>query len=236
MQDKLRALVRLAEIDASARGIEEQLEGIPRELDERRGSIRALEALVAGQRAQLEGAEKLLGEHDSDLKHRSDQLARSKAKGAKARTMREAEASERELDSIRRGIKDAELEKERLSGLLAQTREGLSGPLAALEEQKSALEEAEQGSAQRLEELRGERDRIVEGRERFVAEIPKPIYRRYERFRPKLHPVVTEVIESTCTGCRMRLPPQLANDIRKATDFQQCPHCQRFLFVRDLLD
>jgi predicted nucleic acid-binding Zn-ribbon protein len=235
VQDKLRALVRLAEIDASARGIDEQLEGIPRELEERRAAIRALEALVAGQKAQLESAERLLEQHDDELKSRTDMLARSKAKGAKARTLREAEAAERELESIRRAIKEAEAEKERLTGVLAQTRKVLAKPLAELEEQKAALLQAEQGSEQRLADLRAERERVVAGRERFASEIPKPVYRRYERIRAKVHPVVAEVVDTTCMGCRMRLPPQLANEIRKASDFHQCPHCHRFVFVRELL-
>lgn len=235
MQDKLRALVRLAEIDASAVGIEEQLEGIPRELEERRASVRALEALVTGQRAKIEGAEQLLKQQDEELKNRGDLLARSKAKGAKARTMREAEMAERELEAIRRSIKDAETEKERLAGLLETTGGVLAGPLAELEEQKAALSEAEQGSEQRLADLRAERDRVVTGRERWAQEVPKPVLRRYDRIRTKIRPTVTEVVDSTCVGCRMRLPAQLSNEIRKANDFHQCPHCQRFLYFRELL-
>lgn len=235
VQDKLRALVRLAEIDASARGLDDQLEGIPRELEERRAAVRALEALVDGRRGQMAEAERLLAQHDAELRERADLLARSKAKGAKARTMREAEASERELEAIRRAIRDAEAEKERLAGVIEQSRKVLEQPLVELEQQKAALTEAEQNSEGRLATLRAERGEVVAGRERWAAEIPKPIYRRYERIRPKVHPVVAEVIDSTCTGCRMRLPAQLANEIQAGVDFYQCPHCQRFLFFKDLI-
>lgn len=235
MQDKLRALVRLAEIDASARGIEEQLEGIPRELEERRMAMRALEALVGGQKAQMSDAEKLLAQQDEEIKNRSDSLARSKSKGAKARTMREAEAAERELESIRRSIRDAEAEKERLKGVIEQRRAVLAEPLSQLDEQKSALAQAEQGVEERLGTLRAERDRVVQGREKFAAQIPKPVYRRYERIRTKIHPAVAEVVDSTCTGCRMRIPPQLSNQIQRADDFYQCPHCQRFMYFKEAI-
>lgn len=235
MQDKLRALVRLAEIDASARGLDEQLEGIPRELEERRTAVRALEALVEGQRSQMAQAEKLLAQQDEELRQRNDALARSKAKGAKAKTMREAEASERELENIRRAMRDAEAEKERLAGVIAQTRKVLEKPLAELEQQKAALEEAERSSEGRLEKLRAERSQVVAGREKFTVELPKPVYRRYERIRPKVHPAVAEVVDATCIGCRMRLPPQLANQIQRAVDLYQCPHCQRFLYYKDLI-
>jgi uncharacterized protein len=235
VQDKLRALVRLAQIDGAARGIDEQLEGIPRELEDRRAAVRALEALVSGQRTQASQAETLLAEQENEVRSRSDMLARSKAKSAKARNMREAEAAERELESIRRSIRDAEIEKERLQGVLAQTKDVLGEPLRELEEQKSALAQAEAASEQRLADLRKEREKVVTGRERYLVELPKPVYRRYERIRPKLHPVVCEVVDGTCVGCRMRIPPQLYNQIIGATDYHQCPHCQRFLIVKEVL-
>jgi hypothetical protein len=228
-------LVRLAQIDASARGLDDQIEGIPRELEERLASVRSLEALVEGQRAQMSQAERLLAKQDEELRQRNDLLARSKAKGAKARTMREAEASERELDGIRRSIRDAEAEKERLAGVIAQTRRVLEQPLAELEQQKSALEEAEQSSAARLEALRAERSVVVAGREVFAAEVPKEVYRKYERIRPKIHPAVVELVDSTCRGCRMLVPAQLANHIRVGSDIYPCPHCQRFLYTQELI-
>lgn len=234
MQDQLRALIRLAKIDASAREIDDQLQGIPRELEERRAAIRALEALVAGQSSQATEAEKLLAQHEEELKQRNDMLAKSRQKGAKARNMREAEASERELESIRRAIKDAETEKERLQGVIAQTRNVLSAPAEELAEQKTALDEAILGSESRLADLRAEREKIVAGRDRFATVLPKPVYRKYERLRPTLHPLVAEVVDDTCTACHKKIPAQLSNTIMKSEDFHQCPHCLRFLFAKDL--
>ena len=235
MQDKLRALVRLAEIDASARHIEEQLEGIPRELDERRAAVNALEALVGGQRDQMEEAESLLAAQQDELKMRGDMLARSKAKSAKARNLREADAAERELDAIRRTIRDAEEEKVRLEGVIEKTRGVLDGPLQELDQQKAALATAEDGSAEKLTALRAERDEMVAGRGEYVGLVPKPVLRRYERIRPKIHPAVVEARDGVCTGCRMRISPQLFNQIIRGDDFYQCQACQRFLYHKDVV-
>lgn len=235
MQDKLRALVRLAEMDASARHIEEQLRGIPAELEERRQAIKALEGLVAGQQEQMDGAERLLAQQEEELRMRSDLLAKSKAKSAKARNMREAEAAERELDAIRRAIREAEQEKERLQGVIEQTRSVLAAPLAELEEQKAALDTAQAGSEEKLAQLQRERDEKVRGREEFVGQIPKQIYRSYERIRTKIHPAVVEAVDGVCTGCRMRIPPQLFNQIVAGGDFYQCQACNRFLYHRDVV-
>lgn len=235
MQDKLRALVRLAEIDNSARDTDDQLNGIPEELEERRAAVSALEALVGGQRGQLEEARALIAQQEADLKTRNDMLARARAKSAKARNMREAQMAERELESVRRSIGDGEQEKERLQGLVSQIESVLDGPLKELEEQKSALAEAEAGSAERLAELEAERAKITVGRDDHVAKIPKPVYRRYERIRPKIHPAVVEAVDGVCTGCRMRISPQLYNQLIRGDDFYQCQACQRFLYHKDAI-
>lgn len=235
MQEQLRALVRLAEIDHSARHIEEQLRGIPQELEERRAAVASLEALVSGQKSQMEAAAKLLAQQEEELRIRSGSLAKSKAKSAKARNMREAEAAERELDSVRRSIRDAEEERARLQGQIEQSKSVLDAPLLELEEQKQALAEAEAGAEAKLSALRAEHATKVAGRDAFVSAIPKPIYRRYERIRPKIHPTVVEAIDGVCTGCRMQMAPQLYNQIVAGTDLHQCQACQRFLYHRDAI-
>ncbi len=235
MQDKLRALVRLAEIDNSARDTDEQLRGIPEELEERRAAVQALEALVGGQRGQLEEAKALLESQIEDLKLRNDMLARARAKSAKARNMREAQMAERELESVRRSIGDGEQERDRLQGLIDQIGSILEKPLTELEEQKTALTEAEASSGDKLTTLEAEKAEITKGRDEHVAKIPKPIYRRYERIRPKIHPAVVEAVDGYCTGCRMRIAPQLYNQIIAGTDFHQCQACNRFLFHKDAI-
>jgi len=235
VQDKLRALVKLAVIDASARHIEELLEGIPVELEERRAAVDALETLVGGQKQQMDEATALLEAQVDDLKMRSDMLARSRAKGAKARNMREAEAAERELDAIRRSIRDGEAEKERLEGVIAKARETLEEPLAELEKQNAELAQAAAGVEERLEGLRKERDEITAGREEFVALVPKRFYRTYERIRPQIHPAVVEAKDGVCQGCRMAISPQLFNQIIRGDDFYRCQQCTRFLYHADVV-
>ena len=232
MQDQLKAFVKLAEIDRGARHLEEQLEGIPAELEERRLAVSALEQLVLGQKREMDDAAALISAQDEDLKLRADMLSRSKQKGAKARNMREAEAAERELDGIRRSIKDGEAEKERLEGVIAQIREVLAEPLRELEEQKRELAEAEAASGPRLETLRAEREVITAGRREAAALIPKPIFRRYERLRTQIHPTLAEARDGVCTDCRMQIAPQLYNQIIRGDDFYQCQACNRFLSPR----
>jgi uncharacterized protein len=235
LREQLRALIKLAEIDSLARGIDDRLKGIPAELEERRGAVRALEGLVERQRAGIAEAERLMAQHDSDVALRNEQLSKAKSKGAKARTMREAEAAERELEAVRRTIKDGEGEKERLRAQIAQTTASLDEPVRTLEEQKAELAAAEAAAETKLGELRAEREKVVIGRDEFTKKIDKQFIRLYERLRTKLTPVVVEVVGETCTGCRMQMPPQRFIQLQRGTDIMQCQMCQRIVYHRDVL-
>jgi predicted nucleic acid-binding Zn-ribbon protein len=235
LRDTLRALIRLAEVDALARGIDERLKGIPAELEERRAAVRALESLVDRQKATIVEAERLLGQQDTDIAARNDSLSKAKAKSAKARTMREAEAAERELDGIRRSIKDGETEKERLRERVTQTRAGLDEPEKTLADQKAELASAEAAAEAKLAELRLEREKVVSGRDEWTKKIDKQYLRLYDRLRTKIVPAVCEVVGETCIGCRMKFPPQRYLQLRRGADIMQCQSCQRIVYHKDIL-
>lgn len=236
MREELRALIKLAEIDAQARGIDDRLNAIPAELDERRSAVRTLEALVEKQRNSILDAESLLAQQEQDIATRNESLAKAKAKGAKARTGREAEMAERELDAVRRSIKDGETERENLREKITQFRAALEGPEKALVEHQRELEEAEKAAEAKLAALREERAQAVVGREQYAPAVSKQTMRLYDRLRTKLVPVVAEVVEETCVGCRVQMPPQKFIELRKGTELMQCQMCKRIVYHRDILE
>jgi uncharacterized protein len=235
VRDQLRALVELAGIDSKAKNIDDRLQGIPAELAERRQAIRKLEDLVARQRGFLVEAEALLSSQEKDLQGRNEALSRAKSKGAKSRNQREAEAAERELDAVRRSIKDGDVEKARLRERIERTTSSLAEPEKALAEQKAELELAEAASTAKLEELRHEREKIVAGRDEWTRKIDKQWLRTYERLRPKVSPMVAEVSTEVCSACRMAVAPQRYILIQKAQEIIQCHSCLRFQYHKDLL-
>jgi predicted nucleic acid-binding Zn-ribbon protein len=232
VRDQLKALVRLAEIDSLAKDIDDRLKGIPLELEERRAGVKRIEELLARQKAGITEAERLFTQQESDIASRNDQLGKSRSKSAKARTMREAEAAERELETVRRTIKDGEAERDRLKERIEKTRAGLAEPENALAEQKAELELAEVAMAAKLSELRIEREKTLVGRAEVAAKIDKAQLRVYDRLRTKLSPAVAEAVNETCSACRIAISPNRFQQLAKATEIMPCLHCMRILYVR----
>ena len=108
MQDELIALAKISEIDAAAFATDTELEELPAKMAELDGDVQKLGELLAAEKQELAEADSLLSEQSEELNNQSQSLAKSKAKGARARNMREADAVERELEVIRRTMRERE--------------------------------------------------------------------------------------------------------------------------------
>ena len=237
MHERLRALVRISEIDSSARELDRQLQQIPARIAESKADVARLEALLARERADLAAAERLKQSHGEEIARHNDSLGRARAKSAKARNAREADAVEREVEGARRAIKEREAEREKLSAAIEQQRKTLTeheGEFAKLRDELAADEREAEAKA---ETLRAERARVTEGRSVHAALIDKTTLRFYEQIREKRGFGVAEIVGGTCSGCRMALAPQMIIEMQRGeqADIAQCPHCRRFVYLRALL-
>lgn len=232
---QLNALIKLAELDAEAKTQLETLEAIPRELEERRKGLEKLAALVEAQRRSLDEAEATLKLHDDDLATRNEILSKSKGKGARAQNAKEVDAAEKELESIRRGIKDAEGERDKLRTKLEDSRKNLVEPEAMLAQLGAELAEADAQKESRLAALKAEIDGILKGRSTWAALVEPSQFRHYDRVRGKLGTGLADLVGDTCQGCRMRVPSQNCVIIRKGAQILTCHSCRRVLVDRTTL-
>lgn len=236
MIEELRALVRLAAIDDSARDLNNELKAIPKRIDEMRADVQRLETLLANERSQLKDAETLKGQQDAQVSESNDKISKAKSKGAKATNARETDAAERELEAIRRGLKDREEEQKRLSDAITKVRSSLETHEKEFEAFKNLFIEEEKAARTRVAELEAERDKVLAGREELAKKVPTTVVKRYERVRDKRGTGVSEIRDGNCTECRVQVLPQQFIQIQRGEAIDQCHHCQRVLFVRALLD
>jgi hypothetical protein len=65
--------------------------------------------------------------------------------------------------------------------------------------------------------------------------IPRIFLAAYDALgRMGCRPVVVEVRGAHCSGCYLRLPPQLSSSIRRRQSLCPCPHCCRLLYMPSL--
>jgi hypothetical protein len=101
-----------------------------------------------------------------------------------------------------------------------KTVRALTG-LSAVDDQLSEREALMDGLALALQERRAA----------FRDAIPGIFLAAYDALgRVGRRPVVVEVRRGHCSGCYLRLPPQLDSTIRRRQSLCSCPHCGRLLY------
>ncbi|QQR89667.1 MAG: hypothetical protein IPJ88_15950 [Myxococcales bacterium] len=139
MREQLEALAKLSEIDNSAREVETELRALPARIEEMVGNVERLERLLSVERDKLAEATRLREQHAQEVSQGNEQLAKAKSKMARAQNAREAEAAEREMESLRRNIRDREQEREKLNTAIDQVNSSLASHEGELEELKNSV-------------------------------------------------------------------------------------------------
>ncbi len=234
MLEQLAALAKIADIDSDALRSDLELKEIPERIAELDNDVRRLGEMLEAERNELKEADTLLGAQNEELQNQSQALARSKAKGARARNMRETDAVERELEVIRRSMKDREEERETLKAAIEKRRGSAGKHEKELAELESFAGEEKQKAEARVAELRAILERVMAGRRELAAKLPADVLRRYELIRDKRAGVGAVPVKSgICTGCNTSLRPNQVIAVLRGETFEQCPRCQRLLFSPD---
>lgn len=237
MLEALQALAQVAQIDSEALRTEQELQEIPARLGELLGDVKRLNDLLESERQQLAEADSLVAAQDEEIHNSNQALAKSKAKGAHARNMREADAVERELEVIRRGQKERTTERDSLKEVIQKRRASLDKHEKEFAELQS-FASAEQAKADaRLAELNAKLEQVLSGRGALLARMPGDVARRYDMIRKKRGGIgVVAVKSGTCGGCFVALPPQQIIAVQRGETFEQCPRCQRMLFAQSVVN
>lgn len=228
--DQIRALEELAAMDAEVKALEEKLAEERGVLDGLKESLKKLEERLAADRATVGVADKQRTELQIDIRTMSQQIEHSREKLNRSRTERESQAAQRELEELRKLVRDREDEIQRIDGDTAAVRSQLE---TTETEHKSLSEElaAKEGDIQsKVAQLESDRQTKGGGRETIVKRLPSVMYRRYEMIRGRRGTAIAQTSDGTCNKCNMALPPQLYHRLRREPLIEQCPSCNRIIY------
>jgi predicted nucleic acid-binding Zn-ribbon protein len=230
MLEQLAALAKIADIDAETLRTDNELKEIPERLGEFDNDVKRLGELLQAEKNELNDAEALLVAQDEELQNQNQALAKSKAKSARARTMRETDAVDRELEVIRRMMKEREEGRATLRAAIDKRRSTAGKHEKELAELQQFVAEERQKAEVRLGELRATRERVMGGRRELAAKIPADVMRRYDMIRDKRQAGAAPIKNGICGGCNTSVRPMQAIAVLRGETFEQCPRCQRLLF------
>jgi predicted nucleic acid-binding Zn-ribbon protein len=126
---------------------------------------------------------------------------------------------------------------------LVELTRTLAGAREAVKAKEVEFSTRQEQLVARMTELRGklsdaERQvKALEGRRAGVAgAVDANLLRRYETVRKKKLPALVGVVNGTCQGCNMNVPPQLYNTLRVTLGTDICPSCHRIIYAVEALE
>jgi predicted nucleic acid-binding Zn-ribbon protein len=228
------------EVLAALQLVDQSLRTKTLEVDESERRVAALEATLATQTTATTAARQerdALATRQRDLEGRL-QAAEAKMKDRRMRITRirnekELGLAKREVDLLKEETTQLETE---LMAVMEQS-ETSNGKLAGLEEElgRVVAERDTQAAALRatVDRLAAEIERDKAQRLQIMQTVDGELRQKYEMiFSRRGGLAVVEIRGGTCQGCRMRIPPQLFNEIQRGERVIPCPNCQRMLYWR----
>lgn len=228
--DQILALEKLAALDAELKTLEEELSKERATLNGLKGSIKKLDEKLEIDRALLTTADKTRNEYVTDVRNMNTQLEHSREKLGRSRTEREANAAQRELEELRKLIRDREEEVGKLTADADAVRQQIE---TTEEEHKKLADELgsrEGDISSRLSEVEAQRAAKQSERDHAVKALPAQLYRRYDQIRLKKGVGIAQTSDGTCKACNIALPPQLFHRLRREPMLEQCPSCFRIIY------
>ncbi len=222
----------------SLQAIDRELQELEQSLSSVAGHVEQLRQEIDVQQAELDH---LLAEDQQGAVNRR-QLERELAEGeARIRTKRmrlNQVRNDKELQALAHEVETQKETNQRLEAeLLAamETAEPRTPRIKELSEalgkKRTELTAAEKEIASQVEDLKVSIRKQKLERDQMAGNLDVALLSRYEMiFSRRNGLAVAEARGGTCQGCRMRLPPQLYNEIQRHSQVHFCPNCQRILY------
>jgi predicted nucleic acid-binding Zn-ribbon protein len=230
LREQLKLLEKLQRVDGKLHETQDLLTSLPVKLDSLKEDVSRVETLLEGERQQLTDVQGYKNDLEASMKADHDLMNKAKAKLTQVRTSKEYMATQRELESSRKGTGEREDELIKLMEAIESFQKSIKvheEELAALQEH---VDEEAAETAGQIADLKKKLAGQQKSRDSMASTIKKSVLGKYNAIRRRRGLAVVPAEEGVCTGCHMALPPQLYNILQRETSIEYCPSCQRIVY------
>ncbi|MGH9668486.1 MAG: zinc ribbon domain-containing protein [Terriglobales bacterium] len=230
MHPDLEKLIALQQADVEIARLREEIETLPRR-------VAAIEATLAGTKAQIEKAQQALAANQSarrkletEIQDHREKISKYREQSLAVKTneqykalLHEIEFAEQHIrayeDKILEGMVDSEAREASLKAAEAELR----AEMAEIDKEKVEARARTAADEKQLEEW-------VRKREQLRAAIPDDYLGHYDRVVKLRKNAVAEARAQKCMACNVLLRPQTYNELRSNEKLITCDSCGRIIY------
>jgi predicted nucleic acid-binding Zn-ribbon protein len=231
MNSDLQKLIDLQEVDARIAALKAEVAALPQQ-------VAQIEAKLAGSKAQLDAAQAGMKadeiarrKHESDIKDQQEKISRYRDQSLKVKTNDEYRAlnheiqfAESEIQKLEDKVLEIMVATDARKEAIKQAEIALKADTAANEKEKDHARAQTAEDERQLAELSATRKELRSG----VAEETLTHYDRVLKLRGSVMAAVYE--DESCSACRVRLRPQVFQEVMSNEQIVSCFYCNRILY------
>lgn len=231
MNANLQALIKLQEVDLRMAALRAEIAALPKEVAQIETKLAGSKAKVEAAQAAMKADETARRKHESDIKDQQERISKYRDQSLKVKTNQEYKALLSEINQAEAEI--ARLEDKVLEIMVAadtrketlkQAEATLKADTAENEREKEHARQQTAADQKQLAELSDQRQQLRSG----VEEEALIHYDRVLKLRGSVMAAVYE--DESCSACRVRLRPQVFQDVTTNQQFVTCFYCNRILY------
>ena len=234
MRDQLLLLVELQNLDTQLAVLAEKKHQLPLQLQ-------AYEAVCAQEHQKLEQLQADIGHWERQQRAIERELTDSQGALAKTQVKLREVKTNKEYSAILAEVAAAKQRITTLEDHVLQLMEQTEQQRHIIHLQEQRIREARQTlEAQNIhvhttqESLNHDVASKQETRQKTIAVLDATLYETYQRLATRHGGrALAHLREGVCTGCHLRISPQLVADIRLQQQLYTCPHCRLMLVHLD---
>jgi hypothetical protein len=230
ISEQIKILEQLAAMDAALKALSDELGEERGTLEKLKADVKTLEERLEREKASLATTERARADCHTEVRTMTQQIEHSRDKLNRSRTERESNAAQRELEELRKLLKDREDDVQKLTAEAESTRKLVETTEGELAKVKADLAACEGDINTKMGQLEKDHSATGSGRDALVKQLPPVLYRRYEMIRQKRGTAIAMTTDGTCKGCNMQLAPQMFHKLRREPTLDQCPTCNRIIY------
>lgn len=181
--------------------------------------------------AKMEEATKRRRDFESDLQGEQEMLKKYQGQLMQVKNQQQYAAAWKEIDTARKKVKELEDEALRKMTEIEELEKQLQEQRTAFEAAQAEYDVAHAGWQSSLGDLRAKEEQIRGHVKALESGIPERLRREFHMiFEKRQNLAVALVQEGSCTGCRVRIRPQVIQQLKRG-ELAYCEGCRRFLYL-----
>ncbi len=168
---------------------------------------------------------------DGELQDQQELLKKYQGQLMQVKNQQQYAAAWKEIDSTRKHVKELEDSVLKSMAEADAVQKQLDERRGGFDDLKARYDAAHAEWQSSLGELRSEIEQLRKKQEQIESGLPSNLLREFRRVARQRHGVaIVETTGDTCTGCRTRIRPALAQQLKRG-EFVTCEGCSRILYL-----